>query len=182
MKAFMAMALLLLAGMTAHGRSQDTGGKTMHLYLIRHGDAVDEGQDPRRPLSDKGKAEAEKIARYLASLSIKPDRILHSPKLRAAETAKILEGHLHPVNDAEEADGLLPKDPPKEWRKRLKDLRGGIVLVGHLPHLGLLASLLLSDDAEKIRLAVATGGVICLRRGAQGGWALEWMIAPDQIK
>ena len=182
MKAFLTTALLLLAGMTAHGRSQDTGGAPMHLYLVRHGDAVDERQDPQRPLSDRGNVEVEKVARHLASLSIKPDRIFHSPKLRAAQSAHILEQHLHPARGSEEAEGLLPNDSPKAWKKRLKEMDGTVMLVGHLPSLARMASLLLSDDAEKIQLAVAMGGVVCLSRDMKGSWALEWMIAPEQIK
>lgn len=158
------------------------GGNRMHLYSVRHGDAFDEGLDPKRPLSEKGNVEVEKVARHLASLSIKTDRIFHSPKLRAAQSAQILERHLHPVRGSEEAEGLLPNDPPKAWKKQLKDLNGDVMLVGHLPHLARLASLLLSDDTEKIQLAIATGGVVCLRRDKRGTWTLEWMIAPDQIK
>ncbi len=153
-----------------------------HLYLVRHGDAVDEGRDPKRPLSESGRAEVEKIARYLAGLKIPVDRIFHSPKLRAAQTAEILSTHLHPKKGSSESDGLLPNDAPKAWKKRLKDMEGSLMIVGHLPYLTRLASLLLSDDSEKVQLALSTGGVMSLRKDDKGTWTLEWMIAPGQIK
>jgi len=181
-RGILAFGLAAFLGITGSDLMQNAGGATMHLYLVRHGEALDEGQDPQRPLSDKGKKEAEKTARHLESFSIKPDRIFHSPKLRAAQTAAILERTLHPVHGAEAAVGLLPNDPPKAWRKRLKEMDGSVFIVGHMPFLARLASLLLSDDAEKIQLGMATGGVICLSRDKKGNWSLQWMIAPGQIK
>ena len=154
----------------------------MFLYLVRHGDAVDEEQDPQRPISETGQAEVEKIARHLAGLKITVDQLFHSPKLRAVQTAEILSSRLHPEKGLSESDGLLPNDPPKTWKKKLKEMDGSLMIVGHLPYLTRLASLLLSEDSEKVQLAMMTGGVMSLRRDEKGTWSLEWMIAPAQIQ
>jgi phosphohistidine phosphatase len=167
-------------GMRAMGPTD--GGNMTHLYLVRHGDAVDEEQDPKRPLSETGRAEVEKIARYLAGLKIPVDRIFHSPKLRAVQTAEILSSFLRPKAGLLESEALLPNDLPKTWKKKLKEMEGSLMVVGHLPYLTRLASLLLSDDPDKIQLALATGGVMSLRRDGKGTWTMEWMIAPGQLK
>jgi phosphohistidine phosphatase len=52
------------------------------------------------------------------------------------------------------------------------------VLVGHLPHLGSLASLLLCGDKEKNVIDFKMGGVVCLKRLNDGKWSVEWMIVP----
>lgn len=39
----------------------------MHLYLIQHGDAKSEQEDPARPLSDKGRRDVEKVAGFLSA-------------------------------------------------------------------------------------------------------------------
>jgi len=56
------------------------------------------------------------------------------------------------------------------------------MLVGHLPHLGRLASLLLSGDKEKGIIDFKMGGIVCLKRFDDGHWAIEWMIIPEVIK
>ncbi|HDD66024.1 MAG TPA: phosphohistidine phosphatase SixA, partial [Nitrososphaeria archaeon] len=62
----------------------------MKVYLVQHGEAKREEEDPARPLTEEGKREVEDVARFLAELGVRVDRILHSGKLRAAQTANIL--------------------------------------------------------------------------------------------
>ena len=116
------------------------------LYLVQHGEAKREEEDPARPLTDKGKSEVEKIASFIAKTGIHIERILHSGKLRALQTAEILASHLKPPRGIEQADALDPLADPKIWAERLKDTNEDIMLVGHLPHLSKLASLLLTGD------------------------------------
>ncbi len=37
----------------------------MHLYLIQHGEAISEQEDPARPLSGKGRRDAEKVVSHI---------------------------------------------------------------------------------------------------------------------
>ena len=50
----------------------------MRLYLIRHGDALGPEVDPARPLSQRGRNEAERLGAYLGSLSLELSEIWHS--------------------------------------------------------------------------------------------------------
>src|SRR5437667_10306579 len=63
----------------------------VELYLVRHAHAGDPakwtGPDERRPLSEKGRQQAERLARHLAAVRPELDVILSSPKVRARETA-----------------------------------------------------------------------------------------------
>jgi phosphohistidine phosphatase len=64
------------------------------LYLLRHAHAGDPerwaGDDAVRPLSDKGRRQAERVGRLLAGADEAPDLLVASPKVRAVETAEIV--------------------------------------------------------------------------------------------
>jgi phosphohistidine phosphatase len=59
------------------------------LWLLRHGDAADGSPDAERPLTKKGEKQAGAAGRALKRLGVELDACLTSPKLRAAETARI---------------------------------------------------------------------------------------------
>jgi phosphohistidine phosphatase len=64
------------------------------LYLLRHAHAGDpmkwRGDDALRPLSDKGRDQAERVGRLLKGVGEAPDLLVTSPKVRAAQTAEIV--------------------------------------------------------------------------------------------
>jgi phosphohistidine phosphatase len=60
------------------------------IYLLRHGDAEDgDGDDAARRLTAKGERQAVAAGRALAALEAEIDTCLTSPKVRAAETARL---------------------------------------------------------------------------------------------
>ncbi len=64
------------------------------LFLLRHAHAGNpqrwQGDDADRPLSDKGRGQAERLGRLLAAIDEPPDLFITSPKVRAEETARIV--------------------------------------------------------------------------------------------
>jgi len=72
-------------------------------------------------------------------------------------------------------------DDPEIWGERVADLKENILLVGHLPHMGKLAALLMSGDKNRKLINFQMGSVIQLRRMEPGQWALDWMILPANI-
>jgi phosphohistidine phosphatase len=64
------------------------------LYLLRHAHAGDPerwtGDDADRPLSEKGRRQAERVGRMLRAAEEAPDLLVTSPKVRADETARIV--------------------------------------------------------------------------------------------
>jgi len=156
-------------------------GGTMFLYLVQHAEAKKEEEDPARPLSEKGLQDITAVASYLSQLNIKVYKIFHSTKLRAKQTSEILFESLKPVKGMSEVDMLSPLDNPGIWAERLKDMPDDIILVGHLPHLGRLASLLLCGDAEKNVISFRMAGILCLKRDEAGAWSLQWMLTPEIV-
>src|SRR3954470_17913951 len=62
------------------------------LRFLRHAHAGDPGKwtrpDAERPLSDKGRRQAARLGRLLASIDDQPDVFITSPKVRAVQTAE----------------------------------------------------------------------------------------------
>lgn len=153
----------------------------MLLYLVQHAEAKSKEEDPKRGLTEKGLQDIKKVASYLARLNIRVDRIFHSGKKRALQTAEVLAEHLKPEEGISEKDGLAPMDEPQIWFERLSKLEEDLMLVGHLPHLSKLASLILTGDAEKTVINFKNAGILCLKRSEEAHWSVEWMITPDIV-
>ncbi len=154
----------------------------MYLYLVQHAVAKSEEEDPSRPLSEKGMSDVTRMASYVQRLRITVAQIVHSPKLRAKQTARVLSDYLKPAEGVLESAGLSPVDPPDIWAARLRETASDTMLVGHLPHLGRLASLLLCGDADKNPVAFKMAGVVCLKRDEAGVWSIQWMLTPEMIE
>ena len=151
----------------------------MQLYLIQHGKAKSSEENADRPLTDEGRREVESVMLLLLRYgAINASRVVHSGKLRAAETAEIVGTKLDVSVEA--AEGLAPSDDPDTWASRLAEEEGGLVLVGHLPHLARLASRLLCGDPEAGLVEFANGGVLCLNRG-DARWSVKWCIPPSLV-
>jgi phosphohistidine phosphatase len=154
------------------------------IYLIQHAEAEQEKDDPARPLSEKGVGGIRKTGAYLYRNNVRVDQILHSGKLRARQTAEIVAECITPVNykNILETDGLSPLDDPGIWDDRLKYLTNDLMLVGHMPHLGRLASRLLCGDAARDIIWFTMGCVVCLERREQGNWTLRWTMTPAMFE
>lgn len=118
------------------------------IYLLRHGDAEDgTGDDAARRLTPKGERQARAAGQALAAMGAEVDACLASPKVRAADTARL----------ACEALGLEP-EVANELRGGPFDSlslaagRGDVLLVGHEPDF--------SNEVARL-----TGGKVKLRKG-----------------
>lgn len=152
----------------------------MELYLVRHGEAKPESADPRRPLTERGRKEVEEVARAAAEREVGISEILHSDKLRAKETAEILARFLSPPRGLRETKGLSPDDDPSIMKAELEAAAESVLVVGHLPHLSRLASLLVAGDAEREVVKFPSAAMICLARGPLR-WELKWELVPKTV-
>lgn len=152
----------------------------MLLYLVQHGKAKDGDENPERPLTDEGRREVETVLLLLTRYgAVTASQVVHSGKRRAAETAEIIATRLDA--DVEESEGLAPDDDPVTWASRLRDSNRDVVLVGHLPHLSRLASLLLTGDPESAVVAFSNGGIVALQR-EDDHWRLLWSVPPALVQ
>jgi phosphohistidine phosphatase len=61
----------------------------MDLYLMQHGQATTETEDPERPLTDAGRAAVQRVAKRARAADVRISGCLHSGKLRAEQTAQV---------------------------------------------------------------------------------------------
>lgn len=150
----------------------------MELTLIRHAIAEDGADDSARPLSKKGRRRFEETVKTLDGLGLRFDRVLHSPKRRALETAELLS----PLCEGElQATALLAKEPGVELWELLEGER--LALVGHEPHLSALLSWLVTGEATGGNFELKKGGVAQLEGEAgPAGMRLCSLLSPKVLR
>jgi phosphohistidine phosphatase len=116
------------------------------LVLVRHAKSADGPVDSERPLSDRGRHDAEAIGRFLAQAAIAPDRVVVSPARRARQTWKVAQSELGEVVPLT-IDGRIYDNEVAALLETIRDTPASVqtlVLVGHNPSFASLAQTL--DD------------------------------------
>lgn len=140
---------------------------------MQHGVAADAADDPARPLTPTGRAEVEAVAAHAAAHGVRADLVVHSGRLRAERSAQVLAAALGA--SIEQRDGLGPTDPVEPvaaWLSRPGD--GTVAVVGHLPFLDRLASLLVARDPDAHVVAFRNAGLVRL-----ADQAVAWVLTPE---
>jgi len=153
----------------------------MHLYLIRHANALDGDDDAARPLSAKGRKQCRNLGRFLRDAgAFEAVEIWHSPLRRARETSALLAKHLKTKAKLTAVSGLLPDDAGDSIIRKLGGARRTLAVVGHEPHLSALASLLVAGRAAPQCFVFKKCAALRLDRIGRG-WAVRWQISPELI-
>ena len=157
----------------------------IELHLLRHDHAGDsmtwDGPDERRPLSDKGEKQADRLGRFLAGVGFATDAVITSPKVRAAQTAEIVARHLlvPVVVDARLAGGFDVEIVEAMLRDAGDPIRP--VLVGHDPDFTDLVETLTGSAAVTMKKG-AMLRIDIERPLAAGSGSLAWLVTPDLLK
>jgi phosphohistidine phosphatase len=110
----------------------------MRVYLVRHAEAAPGEPDELRPLTAEGRAQGRSVAERLARAQPPPAAVLHSPLLRARETAELIAGELG--LDAEPEVRLAPGATAAGVRAAVAGREDAVVVVGHQPDCGRIAA------------------------------------------
>ncbi|MCX8116485.1 MAG: phosphohistidine phosphatase SixA [Desulfobacterota bacterium] len=151
----------------------------MKLYLVQHGEARPEREDPERSLTDFGRDEIQRVSRVAKLMGVLPAVVYHSGKRRARQTAEILGEALNLPLKQEE--GLNPNDPIQPWVERISRERRDLMIVGHLPFLDHLASFLICGNEKARVILFRYGAIVCLEQKEDQGWAIRWVLSPEMI-
>lgn len=153
----------------------------MKLYLVQHATALPKEINSDRPLTDQGRHDAKKVAAFIKPLNIAVDYLWHSQKTRAAQTAEILSEVIEVKTAQAARDDLAPNDDVAPLRDELAALARDIMIVGHLPCLSKLASLLLTGSESADTVAFKNSGIVCLNCSEQSRWQVDWVITPQLL-
>jgi phosphohistidine phosphatase len=153
-----------------------SGNETMDLLLWRHAEAEDGEVDFERALTARGEKQAHQLARWLRAHLPKKLRILASPTVRTQQTADALELP-YETNRRMGPEGCVSElIAASGWPAS----SGAVLLVGHQPGLGRLASLLLSG--QEADWTIKKGALWWLTNRVRAGEqqvVLRTVISPD---
>jgi phosphohistidine phosphatase len=127
------------------------------IWLLRHGDAADGSPDSERPLTDKGRRQARAAGAALKAIGVRPAACLTSPKVRAAETARIAceqLGDVEPQLEPKLAGG------PFDAEELAAGLGDDVLLVGHDPDFSSAV-----QSLTGARVSMKKGGLAGVERG-----------------
>jgi phosphohistidine phosphatase len=153
----------------------------MKLYLVQHAEAASKDIDPRRSLTKEGCRDIKKVATFIEDLDLKVDFLWHSGKTRAAQTAETLTEAVEVGTQVTARDGLAPNDDVAPIKDELISGGHDVMIVGHLPFLSKLASLLLTGDETTGTVAFQNGGIVAFEQSAENGWHINWMVTPKLL-
>lgn len=163
----------------------------MKCLFIRHGIAEDREiyrgpSDDLRPLTDKGKKQLKKMAKWLKGVEPQIDQIWTSPLVRAKESTEVLK-KIYPKAKIYEKKELEPQNAAtilinklNEWLDHLQN--SCLAFVGHEPHLSQVISSLISSHPASVSLKKA-GIALIHFSGTQGKGQneLKWLVTPKSV-
>ncbi len=135
----------------------------VELILWRHAEAASGDPDAARPLTERGRQQAQRMARWLSPRLPPELRIIVSPARRAQETALLLGRYFETI------DGLAP-GADVAMHTRIAGWPDGarpVMLVGHQPTLGELAARLI--DGQPASWHIGAGAVWWMRSKPRRG-------------
>jgi phosphohistidine phosphatase len=156
----------------------------MKLYFLRHTEALDGMNDAARPLSARGRHQAEAIGEFLARVGIGMDAAYSSPLVRAWQTAELVLGRGGGVepDGLQRVDALLNEATVRGFEGWLRSLPVArhILLVGHNPSLSERVSALLGMP-EHGGLDLPKGGLACVRSPDGRNGTLKFYVTPKLL-
>jgi phosphohistidine phosphatase len=121
------------------------------------------------------------MATWAAQQGVRVQRIVHSGKERARQTAELFAAALNPAGGVEQRTGLAPLDDPRPVAMWLEE-QEEVMVVGHQPFLARLASLLATGAPEPPIVAFSYGAIVCLeKRKDAPGWLVTWAVPPALV-
>ncbi len=158
----------------------------MKIYIFRHGEAEDIGKngvyvDEARRLTEKGKHEAQKIGTYLKAKQHKVDLLLHSPLVRAVQTAEILAAELgcekKSVHELSTDYGVRTYLEVLGNHKSVQSL----AIVAHQPTLTKVISTLISGEHHaQFRIETCSLAIITIGTSLMNG-ELQLLLSPNDL-
>ncbi len=160
----------------------------MELYLMQHGLCLAKELDPEQSLSLVGRDQVEKCAHAARRMGLELDALVTSPKKRAQQTAAILsEAIRYPKKAIIVSELVKAMTPPQDtlaWLRELGAEREArrVGVVGHMPSLGELVSLLITPGS-RAAIQIENAGllrvdVLDFQRPAG---TLIWYLGPQQL-
>jgi len=154
----------------------------MALFLAQHGISKTKDVDPERGLTSQGRAETKRIAQVANAYDIGVEKIVHSGKKRAEQTATVYHNALSVKTSLKLISGINPLDDVQPFADSI-DPEAGLMIVGHMPFMQRLVSYL-TTGSEEIRVyQFQNSGIVCLEKSEgtddKFDWYIKWTLNPN---
>ena len=139
--------------------------QTKTLYLVRHAKSSHDNPDLKdieRPLADRGKKDALKVAKRLKSIGVKIDHILSSPSVRTQQTSNYFCDELGYSHSKIEWDSTIYRCTPMTLTSQIMnadDKHNSLMVFGHNPAITRCANYFQTDTLFD---NVPTTGVVAI--------------------
>lgn len=150
----------------------------MKLYLMRHGQAARQENDPTQGLTESGRSDIENLAKRLREHGVAFSQVFHSPKTRARQTAEIMAATLSPHASMYEHEHLKPNDHPMVILLESAHWDEDTLITSHLPFIPALLSILPGNIGAVEAIPFEPGTIVCVSRGNDQQWQFEWLASP----
>jgi phosphohistidine phosphatase len=162
----------------------------MCLVIIRHAEAIELGQagahkDADRFLTQYGRLQAYRMARFLKQTGTRPTQWFSSPFVRAVQTAECFQEIYQLPGVPLQCEPLL--QPDVAWKTFAKSLashaKETVFLFGHEPGLSQMIGWLMGKRTLGLKLAkgaaaqLSVAGPLC-----RGAGVLQSLITPEQLQ
>ncbi len=138
------------------------------IWLLRHGEAADGSPDSDRPLTDAGREQSRIAGAAMSALGVELNACLASPKVRAADTAKLA---CEPLGVDVQLEPALAGGP-FDAEALAAGLGDNVLLVGHDPDFSMAVHRL-------------TGAQVRLKKGGLAGiedGELKVLLRPAELE
>ena len=162
----------------------------MKVYLVRHGIALDLGEqgilrDADRPLSERGMHRTREVAQAFARTEPAPDVIGSSPLVRADQTARIFHDVFGKQAPVESCPFMKPGGRAEHLVTWLQARDGdtSVMVVGHMPDLTFMTYDLLKSKPDH-PLPFKKAGIASVafdREPGLGRGELLWLKQPQDL-
>ena len=152
----------------------------MALFLVQHGISAPKDIDPERGLSDLGVEETKRIALVAKGYKIPVQKIVHSGKKRAEQTAAIYHEALALKTPMQMISGINPMDDVQNFATRIVPQENWMV-IGHMPFMERLVSFLTTGTEDTRVYQFQNSGIVCLDVGdaKEAKWFIKWTLNPN---
>jgi phosphohistidine phosphatase len=147
----------------------------MALFLAQHGRSEAKDVDPRKGLTDLGREETRRMAAVAKGYKIPVQKIVHSGKNRAEQTAVIYQEALAVKSPIEAISGINPMDDVQLFAATINP-GDNLLVVGHLPFMERLVSFLTTGSPDTRVYRFQNSGLVCLDVQHETNFDIDWFI------
>lgn len=150
----------------------------MPIYLMRHADNTTSEVNADKPLTEKGVHQTQSVATQAMNYIPKLNKIRHSNKLRAIQTATHFKALYNPKLSSLTLNHLSPNSEPDELIPLL-NTDSNELFISHLPLLDKLCALLLTNNENKWITQFQHASLFCLNKlSTSEQWTISWALKP----